>query len=292
MTELKASVVIPVYNASRWAVSLHRCLSDNAESVAEVILINDGDPDDFQKLAGSLETAFGAMIRIAATAGRQGPAVGRNLGLQLAAGRYVAFLDCDDVWLAGSLRARLEVLVDDPQACFSYCSGRFIEEGGRRRQDYRVPRRAELANLLVTNFVFTSSLVLDRNRAGPRRFPICGHEDYAFLLDLVSTPPAYGIGVRTVGMEYRIGSSSLSADKHRARKWHYEILRQARFPFVLLQALYAGYAVNGVLKKRIGFGWPVFLGLPWMIRRWVGGHVQGAWAPDKLAGYQASLHGA
>jgi teichuronic acid biosynthesis glycosyltransferase TuaG len=285
MTELKASVVIPVYNASRWAVSLHRCLSDNAESVAEIIIVNDGDHVDFQKLVCSLEAAFGAVVRISATAGRQGPAVGRNLGLQLAARRYVAFLDCDDVWLPGSLRARLEVLADDTQASFSYCSGRFIEEGGRRRQDYRVPRRAELANLLVTNFVFTSSLVLDRDRTGPRRFPICGHEDYAFLLDLVSTPPAYGIGICDVGIEYRIGSSSLSSDKRRARKWHYEILCRARLPHILLLALYAGYAVNGILKKRVGFSRPIFFGLPALIRRSCGEQLQGAWDSDKLTGH-------
>jgi len=290
MTELKASVVIPFFNASRWAASLCRSLGDNAEAVEEVILANDGDHDDFQKLVRRLEADCEMVLRTAATAGRQGPAVGRNLGLQLARGRYVAFLDCDDAWLPGSLRARLEALAADPHARFSYCSGRFIDEGGRFLHNYIVPRRAELANLLVTNFVFTPSIVLDRDRAGPRLFPICGHEDYAFLLDLVSTPPAFGVGVRAVGIEIRIGSSSLSSDKRVARKWHYEILRRARLPFVLLQILYAGYAVNGVLKKRIGLPRPVFFGLPLIVRRWVGAQVQGAWAPDQLVARQASRY--
>jgi teichuronic acid biosynthesis glycosyltransferase TuaG len=285
MSELKASVVIPVYNASRWVASLRDCLVGNSESIMEIILINDGDTEDYAKLVQGLAGAYNGVLLTGATAGRQGPAVGRNLGLQLAAGRYVAFLDCDDAWPPGSLRTRLEALVADSHALFSYCSVQFMEEDGRRLQDYLVPRRADMTNLLVTNFIALSSLVLDRERSGPRQFPICGHEDYAFLLGLVSTPSAYGIGVRSVGMQIRICTSSLSADKRRARKWHYEILCRARLPHILLLVLYAGYAVNGILKKRLGFSRPIFFGLPALIRRSCGEQLQGAWDSDKLTGH-------
>ena len=98
---LKLSVIIPVFNASRY---IERCLqSVEAQTLGEieVLLVDDHGTDDSIAVAEAFvarSTRKDIRYRFAATPENNGPAPARNLGLQLAEGEYVAFLDADD-WI-------------------------------------------------------------------------------------------------------------------------------------------------------------------------------------------------
>ncbi len=105
------SVIIPAYN-------VESCLSRAVLSALnqdppplEVIVSNDGSTDKTAEVAQS----FGDRIRYLEQA-NLGPAAARNSGLAVAKGEYVAFLDADDYWLPGFIRATTEFMEVNPEA--------------------------------------------------------------------------------------------------------------------------------------------------------------------------------
>lgn len=90
----KYSVIIPVYNA---ASTLRRCvdsLLDQHYADAEIILVNDGSTDDSGSICKEYARRSDAMVYIEKPNG--GAASARNVGLDVARGKYVLFVDSDD----------------------------------------------------------------------------------------------------------------------------------------------------------------------------------------------------
>ncbi len=103
MTEV--SVVIPVHNGAQFiAAAIESALSQSLK-VLECIVIDDGSQDGTAELAD----AFGPPVRVVRQP-RHGVAAARNLGIELAGGTHVAFLDSDDVWLPGKLERQFAAL--------------------------------------------------------------------------------------------------------------------------------------------------------------------------------------
>lgn len=92
---VKVSVIIPVYNVEKY---IDRCLSSLVNQTFkdyEVIVINDGSPDNSQKIIDEYVQKYPNLIRsIIKENGGQGSA--RNLGIEIAKGKYVMFVDSDD----------------------------------------------------------------------------------------------------------------------------------------------------------------------------------------------------
>jgi glycosyltransferase involved in cell wall biosynthesis len=103
------SVVIPAHNASR---HLRECIdSVLAQDYAplQVIVVDDGSTDDTPRIMAEYKDRITAVTQM-----NGGAAAARNNGMAHAAGKYIAFLDSDDVWLPGKLRAQVAVLEEDP----------------------------------------------------------------------------------------------------------------------------------------------------------------------------------
>ena len=112
---VKVSVIIPVYNAERTLIRAINSVLDQRFDSVEIIAVDDGSTDS---TLGILERYRGR-----ATILRQpnrGPAAARNAGARVAAGEYLAFLDADDVWLPGKLRACADALDTSPSAVAAY----------------------------------------------------------------------------------------------------------------------------------------------------------------------------
>jgi len=117
------SVVIPAWNRAHLVCdaiesALGQTVSAERTAVrsgrlVEVIVVDDGSSDG---TAGILENRFGSSIHLLRMPGRRGVGPARNAGIARASGDFLAFLDSDDLWLAGKLEAELEVLELFPDA--------------------------------------------------------------------------------------------------------------------------------------------------------------------------------
>ena len=88
----------------------------------ELLLIDDGSSDGSDKLAQQSASAYPDHVCYFAHPERRnrGMSASRNLGLQQSRGRFIAFLDSDDVWNPNYLSSQIEILANSPEASASF----------------------------------------------------------------------------------------------------------------------------------------------------------------------------
>ena len=108
------SVIVPVYNAERYLTDCLRSLLGQTETAFEIILIDDGSTDGSAALL--LRCAQNEPRIVYRRVENGGPSRARNLGIDLAAGRYLCFVDADD-FVAPDFLERLLAAIGDADAC-------------------------------------------------------------------------------------------------------------------------------------------------------------------------------
>lgn len=117
MGERQVSVVIPCYRAGKYlSEAIDSVLAqESGVSSLEVVVVDNHSPDDETRQVLAFWRRDGR-VRIVENAEDLGPAGGRNVGIGVARGTWVAFLDADDVWLPGALEARWQAIESEPEA--------------------------------------------------------------------------------------------------------------------------------------------------------------------------------
>jgi glycosyltransferase involved in cell wall biosynthesis len=122
------SVVIPTFNRAGFLRQAIDSVRAQSFPDWELVVVDDGSTDDTQAL---LADVAGPRLRVARREPSGAAAAPRNLGIEMARGRWVAFLDSDDRWLAAKLETQLGWLARHPSCRWSYTSYRLTGAGGR-----------------------------------------------------------------------------------------------------------------------------------------------------------------
>jgi glycosyltransferase involved in cell wall biosynthesis len=112
---LRVSVLIPCHNAAPYVEEALESAFSQGVDLHEVVVVDDGSTDG----SGDRVRGFGARVRYYWQA-NAGISAARNKALALATGDLIAFLDADDMWPDGSLRARLAALRTDDSIQYAY----------------------------------------------------------------------------------------------------------------------------------------------------------------------------
>ena len=172
---MKLSIIVPVYNVEAF---LPKCLDSLlAQTIGdfEIILVNDGSPDNSQQIIDRYVREHPDKIRsLTVDNGGQGRA--RNFGLNIAQGDYIGFIDSDD-WIAPDMYEKLCTVAESEAADIVICDMMAVYSDGREelqkaRFDERRPMSAAGSSC---NKLFRSSLIAEQ------RFPENRwYEDFAF----------------------------------------------------------------------------------------------------------------
>lgn len=216
------SVIMPAYNCQAF-------LKDSVSSVIaqsypgwELLIVNDASKDDSLAVAREL-AASDARIRVIDLEKNGGVANARNVGLKAARGRYVAFLDSDDLWLPDKLKTQLEFM-QQSGAAFTFAQYRRFSPAGALSKPIPVPSVVNYKQLLRGNVIGCLTVVIDRTKIPDPSMPPIKHEDYVTWLRILRDGNiAHGISQDLA--RYRVASGSVSADKKRAAGWTWNIYR-------------------------------------------------------------------
>lgn len=169
------SVVIPAYNVGgHIGEAIGSVLSQDYPAI-EIIVVDDGSKDDTAEVVA---TGFPQVILIRKANG--GAATARNAGIQQAQGEFVAFLDADDIWLPGKLKAQVNHLRAHPEVemnCTAFSQWTSNAEGVFPDPLSVVPDQTSVADdaidrensgwayhkLLLRNFVWTTTVMMRRS---------------------------------------------------------------------------------------------------------------------------------
>ena len=219
------SVIIPVYNAARFLDRTLNSIFAQTYKNIEIVLVDDCSKDESAEIIAQYKKENpGIVYHLQET--NQGAAVARNTALELAKGRYVAFLDSDDMWYPEKIEKQLR-LMKEKDAAFCYTAIEMVNNGDEViKKKRKVKEKINYRFLLHNTMIATSSVLIDRKQTGDFRMPLRrGGQDYAtWLMLLRDGTVAYGINEALV--KYRVGNSSLSSNKFKSIKQVWQIQTQ------------------------------------------------------------------
>lgn len=245
----RISVIMPVFNAAAFVEQSIGSVLAQSLTDWELLAVDDGSSDDSPAILARL-AATEPRIRLLSTGGNLGAGAARNCAMAAANGRWLAFLDADDLWHPDKLALQLAAMQAEGVAfsCTAYL--RHDLDSGRKTV-IGVPPRARRQDLLKTNTVACSTAMIDTAQLGPRRMqPLRRRQDFLFWLDILTATPAV-LGLPLVLMTYRQHGRSLSAPKGRAATNTWTMYRRS-LALPLLPALwyFGNYALRGLLRHR------------------------------------------
>lgn len=125
MTEV--SVVIPAYNAMAYLPETIATVLNQTYTDFEVIVVNDGSTDNTQEWVSQIEDS---RVKLVSQENR-GLAGARNRGIEESQGKYLAFLDADDLWSPTKLAQQFQVLDNHPEIGVVYTWVAYVDEQGK-----------------------------------------------------------------------------------------------------------------------------------------------------------------
>ena len=244
------SVITPCYNAERYLASAIESVISQTFSDWEMIVVDDCSTDGSAAIVRRY-AQDDVRIRLLSTMQNTGsPAIPRNIGIENAHGRYLAFLDSDDIWLPTRLEHQIPLMAIDDAAIVFSDYRKIDADGNIHASVVTAPRIVSYKRLLHSNYCGCLTVMYDTAKVDKMYFKQRGHEDYILWLSIVKRGyRAYNTG--TVEALYRIVGQSVSSNKIRAFRWQWHILRYEEglsLPFAIL--FMAHYAINAYLKSR------------------------------------------
>jgi glycosyltransferase involved in cell wall biosynthesis len=222
------SVIIPVFQGERFIRGAVRSALNQTHENLEVFVVDDGSTDATLEV---LATIADPRLRVLRQR-NSGTGAARNLALERARGRYIAFLDCDDRWFPTKLALEIDALRCAPRpAAIAYSSYYAVDDRGRLL--HRAPLRVRAGNVFETllegeDFLMPSVCLFDR-----AVFETLGtfkadryHEDHEFILRACRRYGVAPTGQRTVVYRQSTGGKcrGILSDFERARTEEFALM--------------------------------------------------------------------
>ena len=246
------SIVVPVYNAENYIRQTVDMVRKQTFTDWELILVEDCSKDNSAEVLRSLESELqDARIRVIYKEKNEGAAKARNTGIDAANGRYLAFLDADDIWMEDKLEKEL-AFMQEKHAAFVFTAYEFGDENAvGTGKIVKVPDTLTYKKALSRTIIFTSTTMFDLSILGKDmvKMPAVPSEDTATWWRILREGyTAYGYPeVTTI---YRRPPQSLSSNKGTAiyRIWY--LYREVeKLPVITSMFYFVGWAFRATLRR-------------------------------------------
>lgn len=244
------SIIVPVYNAGEFLAETIQSVQSQTCADWELLLVDDMSSDNSREI---MERAAADDDRIRPLPQKEnaGAACARNAGLKAARGRYIAYLDADDLWKPDKLEKELSFM-GMKGAGFVFSGYEFADENGvGTGKIVRVPERITYRQALKNTTIFTTTVLLDRQKIPESimRMPCVKSEDTATWWQILRG------GYEAFGLDenlalYRRSRGTLSANKLEAIRRIWYLYRKAEGLSLLYSAYnFCFYAARAVLRR-------------------------------------------
>lgn len=241
------SIVTPNYNGAKYLRETLESVLAQTYTNWELIVVDDGSTDDSLELVRSFDEP---RFRVFVNERNSGAAVSRNVAIEAARGKYIAFLDGDDLWDEKKLERQIAFMQEkDAAFCFTHYyvdkpNGRGVYAPKRETYGYR--------DILKGSVIGCSTVLYDAEKLGKRYMPTEAwkREDLGCWLDILRG------GERAYCMPeplttYRVRGDSVSANKAQMLKWQWHVYRKVeKLGFFRSLGYLISWAFRGVIKYK------------------------------------------
>ena len=243
------SIITPCYNSSKF---INECVNSvllQSYCNWELLLVDDCSNDNSKELLLNIEKKD-ERIKVIFLDNNIGAANARNVAIQKAKGKYIAFLDSDDSWDSMKLEKQISFMVQNDIA-FSFTSYQSISENGLDIISViEAPYKMTYNNYLKNTIIGCLTVIIDREKVGDFEMPSIrsSHDMALWLLIMKRGFIAYGFNENLA--KYRIVSSSNTSDKWAAAKDVWRVYRNLeKLSFFYSIWCFLNYAFNAIIKR-------------------------------------------
>ena len=247
------SIVVPVYNAGAYIGQTMDMVLGQTFTDWELLLVDDGSTDDSVQVMEEKRASCPEpdRIRILLQGKNLRAAAARNRGIREARGRYIAFLDADDIWYPEKLEKELAFIREKDAAfvCHAYAFG--DEEARPTGRIVHVESEMTWRKALTRTTIFTTTVMFDMEKLSREEveFPACVSEDTALWWSLLRKGYIC-YGLNEVLAIYRRPATSLSSDKVEAVRRIWYLYREREHLSIPASALcFVGWACRATLRR-------------------------------------------
>ena len=247
------SIIVPVYNSEKFIKDTIKTVEEQTYKSWELLLINDCSTDNSKEIIKEYANKD-KRIKLINLEENSGAAVARNKGIELAEGRYIAFLDADDLWNKDKLKRQVEFMKNNNYV-FSFTGYEFANEDGiGNGKIVTVPFKINYKQALKNTTIWTSTVMFDIKKLGGReliKMPnVRRGQDTATWWKVLKTGiDAYGLN-ETLSL-YRRSNNTLSSNKIKALKRTWNLYRNVEKLSIFTSVYnFCWYCLNAV-KRRV-----------------------------------------
>jgi glycosyltransferase involved in cell wall biosynthesis len=242
------SIITPNYNCASFIGQTIESVLSQTYRNWEMLIIDDCSIDN------SVETVEkyvkrDTRIKLFKTESNSGsPIKPRNIGIQNAQGRFIAFLDSDDLWHPDKLECQLPLFNNENVAVVFSNYEKITENGKRKDRVVTAPIKLTYKQLLKSNYIGCLTAMYDVSKTSKIYFSDFRHEDYVLWLTILKAG-YIALNTNTLGALYRVHENSVTSKKMIVLKWQWAVYRNfLGLSFFLSMYYFCFYAVNAFVK--------------------------------------------
>jgi len=245
MTNL-VSIITASYNSEKYIAETINSVINQTYTNWEWLIVDDCSKDNSCEIITSYKDDRIKLIKLEKNSGA---AIARNKGIEVAKGRFITFIDSDDLWLPTFLERTVNFLLDNKEE-FVYTSYKRVDENLQPKlNDFLATEDIDFNRLLYNCPIFISCTLYDTNRIGKVFVPIVDkREDHALWFDVLRKIPIAKALNESLCI-YRMRENSISRNKYKmAIKQFYVYFKFLNLP--LHRSIYYTFfwMLNGIKK--------------------------------------------
>ena len=228
------SIITPLYNSEKYIAETIEFVLAQTYSNWEMIIVDDCSKDNGVEIVEKYREKD-KRIKLYQNEINKGVSYTRNRAIDIAQGKYIAFLDSDDLWKKEKLEKQINFM-EQNNIVLSYTAYEKINEDGSKRGEIRVPEKLDYKELLKNCLIGFLTAIYRKEELKNFKFTNSKAEDYIFWLSILKEIE-YAYGVNEILASYRVLNNSRSSNKIDIVKFHWKIYRKIE-KLSLLRSIY------------------------------------------------------
>lgn len=245
------SVIIPCHNSQDFLVQAIDSVRAQTYVDWELLIVDDCSTDESATIIQQYVQQDNRIHYLKTDKLSGSPTLPRNIGIQHAQGRFIAFLDSDDIWFPNKLEEQLLLFENDETVIVFSDYEKISEQGVRNQRIVSAPNFTSYKHLLHGNVIGCSTALYDTEKVGKVYFENVSHEDYVLWLTILKK----GFIARNTGKVhalYRVRTSSVSSNKWKALLWQWNIyINVEKVGYMRAAYYFLSYLIKAYKKRKI-----------------------------------------
>ena len=244
------SIITPSFNSAKFIAETIQSVQHQTHQNWEMIIVDDGSFDETEHIVRSI-IEKDKRIQFYKLTQNSGPAVARNTGIEKASGKYMTFIDADDIWFPTFIENSITT-IDETGIPFVFSSyKRANEQLEFVYSDFIVPNKVSYSDILKSNSISCLTAFVEIQKLGKKYMPLIRkRQDMGLWLNYLKVIP-FAHGIQETQAIYRIRENSLSRKKSDLIKYQWQFYREVEKLNVFESAYYMlHWMYRGFLKYR------------------------------------------